>query len=68
MRHPDIMHAELLAALTKLDATIRECTALTCSMVIATGIPNLDTPAKVVEACELVRVEVMKQLKGATHQ
>lgn len=51
-----IMHAELTKEL-------RELAALACSVAIASGIPGLDTPEKVVRACAMVREELIRDMK-----
>lgn len=55
---------ELRKVAKELDATMRECTALLCSIVVGAGVPGLDTPEKVVTACRMVHDEIIKQLRG----
>lgn len=55
---------ELRKVAKELDDTMRECTALLCSIVVGSGIPGLDTPEKVVTACRMVHEEIVKQLRG----
>lgn len=58
-----LLVAELRKVAKELDATMRECTALLCSIVVGAGVPGLDTPEKVVTACKLVHDEIIKQLR-----
>lgn len=58
-----LLIAELRQMRHELDRSMRECTALVCSISIASGIEGLDTPEKVVRACALVHKEIMQQLR-----
>lgn len=58
-----LLVSELRKVAKELDATMRECTALLCSIVVGAGVPGLDTPEKVVTACKLVHDEIIKQLR-----
>jgi len=59
----DVLIDELHKVVRALDTSMRECTALACSIVIASGISGLDTPEKVVTACKMVHDEFMRQMR-----
>lgn len=63
MTDTQILLAAMQEFAKELDKSMRECTALVCSIVIASSMPGLDTPEKVVTACELVRREIIAVLR-----
>lgn len=68
LRDADLVIGAVQRFAKELDTSIRECTALVCSIVISSGIPGLDTPEKVVKASALVHKEIIRELrKGNVH-